>query len=202
MPAKPPGIDAITRRARRRAARESAVGRPCVYRLDVFYDDVADVVGSAGGWLFDQVMEGWQINMNIGAGHDPRPLQILGIQPHPLTDEVIAVHRSAIAVAARVLDRDGEVNKVVTEALRSGAQEVTVWGDRGEAERTYGHRLHDVEYPLNAAAAAFKCQALIAAGASPRWLDHREILRVSSGKPAQRHASRRLPTSIRPSAES
>jgi hypothetical protein len=199
MHAKPPDIDANTRRARRRAAvRAAAAGRLCVYRLDVFYSDIADVVQSAGGWLFDRVMAGWQINVKIGAEHDARPLQILGIRPHPLTDEAIAVHRTAIAVAAHVLDHDDGVHKEVAEALRSGVDEVTVWGDRSAAERKYKHRLHDVQHPLTAAAKAFKEQALIAAGASVDCLDQIEVFRASRGKPApQSAASRQLWPSVR-----
>jgi hypothetical protein len=49
MHARPPDSDASTRRAQRRAAaRAAAADRPGVYRLDVFYSDIADVVQAAG----------------------------------------------------------------------------------------------------------------------------------------------------------
>jgi hypothetical protein len=152
-----------------------------------------------GGWLFDRVMAGWQINVKLGTDHDARPLQILGIRPHPLTDEAIAVHRTAIAVAAHVLDHDDGVQKEVAEALRSGVDEVTVWGDRVAAERKYKHRLHHVQHPLSAAARAFKEQALIAAGASVQFLDGIEVFRASPARPApQNAAGRQLWPSMRP----
>lgn len=35
------------------------------YRLDVIATDVADVVRSAGGWLYDRVGAGWEVNVLV-----------------------------------------------------------------------------------------------------------------------------------------
>ena len=54
------------------------------YRLDVLASSVSDVVRSAGGWLFDRAMAGWEVNLLIADPPDARPLQILGISVFPL----------------------------------------------------------------------------------------------------------------------
>jgi hypothetical protein len=160
----------------------SRSGQPHAYRLDVLCSDIADVVQSIGGWLFDQAMAGRQIGVIIGAGQDPRPLQILGIGPHRLYDATVAMRPAAIAVAADVLDRDNSVRNSVVAALHSGGGEVTVWGRSIAAEREFDHYLGTVQYPLSSAARAFKTQALIAARATVPSLDHIELFRASSGK--------------------
>ena len=53
------------------------------YRLDVVASSVDDVVVSAGGWLFDRAMAGWEVNLLIAEPSDARPLQILGISTLP-----------------------------------------------------------------------------------------------------------------------
>jgi hypothetical protein len=49
------------------------------YQLDVTASDVADLVRSAGGWLFDRSMAGWDVNVVVTGGCDSLPLQILGV---------------------------------------------------------------------------------------------------------------------------
>ena len=56
------------------------------YRLDVVASSAADVVGSIGGWLYDRVRAGWDVNVLLAQECDDRPLQILGmhaVEPRP-----------------------------------------------------------------------------------------------------------------------
>lgn len=46
---------------------------PGRYLLDVTASDIADLVRSAGGWLFDRSMAGWEFNVVITGDGDPRP---------------------------------------------------------------------------------------------------------------------------------
>ncbi|MBV9513764.1 MAG: hypothetical protein JO280_06970, partial [Mycobacteriaceae bacterium] len=77
---------------------------PTRYRLDVFAASVEDVVRSAGGWLFDRAMGGWEVNLLVTEPCDTRRLRILGINTIALqptfasTPDFPRAH--AIAVAA------------------------------------------------------------------------------------------------------
>src|SRR5271155_2951079 len=55
------------------------------YRLDVVASSPADVVGCVGGWLYDRVRAGWDVNVLLPQRYDSRPLQILGIRWPTLT---------------------------------------------------------------------------------------------------------------------
>ncbi len=61
---------------------------PVRYRAEVVGGSVADVVRSAGGWIFDRVMGGWAVNVSVPSCLDARPLRILGatIEGPPLRD--------------------------------------------------------------------------------------------------------------------
>ena len=48
------------------------------YRLAVAAPSVVEVVRFAGGWLFDQVIAGWDVMVLTAEPGDDRPLQILG----------------------------------------------------------------------------------------------------------------------------
>lgn len=135
------------------------------YRLDVIASSVGDVVQSAGGWLFDRAMAGWDINLHIDGSWDARPLRILGIDVHPL-HETLAPPTTwppghSIAVAADVFTTDARVRKNAAGALERGLTEVTVWGDTWPPE--FNRRAEAVQHRLSAAARAFKAQALTAA---------------------------------------
>lgn len=53
---------------------------PAGYRLDVVASDVADIVQSAGGWLYDRIVAGWQVNVLLPPTSDARALRILGVR--------------------------------------------------------------------------------------------------------------------------
>ncbi|SCX27697.1 hypothetical protein [Mycolicibacterium fluoranthenivorans] len=131
--------------------------RTAVYRLDVIGVDTADVVRSAGGWLFDRAMAGWDVQVTLTRSGDLRPLQILGLRTGDRRDE-------SVAVAAA-----GELGGRVQAALRRGRTEVTVWN----AGRLTA--LVPVRHVLSAAACAFKAQALAAAGLDPAGVHPAEV---------------------------
>lgn len=172
----PPNIDLIGRRAQRRAERRTAAARrPYPYRIDVHGLDVADVVESIGGWLFDQAMAGWYVDVDVDGPKDEQPLHILGIRSHRPLTVATPEQRITVVVAARLLDIDHGVRTKVTAALRGG-DNVIVWGTTGDAERRY--RLSDVSYRPSAAALAFKAHALRAAGTAMNSAESKESFRV------------------------
>ncbi len=49
------------------------------YRLDVVAASAVDAVHSAGGWLYDRAMAGWEVTVLLPQSCDSRPLRILGV---------------------------------------------------------------------------------------------------------------------------
>ena len=137
------------------------------YRLDVIASSVDDVVRSAGGWLFDRAMAGWQINLHLHLAEpsDARPLRILGISPVASEPVPNWPRAQAIAVAFDVFTTNAALRDNVVAALANGLTEVTLWGDTWPPE--FHPRAEAVQHRLSAAARAFKAQALKAAGLPP-----------------------------------
>lgn len=137
------------------------------YRLDVVAATVLDVVKSAGGWMYDRAMAGWDVTVLICEHKDDeRPLQILGVVTADLEDALqLWAHRphpQTVAVAADLLDSDERVRNGVLGALDRGVTEVSLWGQHAPAE--LDGTVNSVRHELSAAARAFKAQALAAAG--------------------------------------
>jgi len=163
------GVDTFEsddRGAQRDIARPRAqMPRFARYRLDVIGSDVADVVSSAGGWLFDRAMAGWDVGVAVPGDADARPLEILGVRTLPLPALLAAEKSSApsaLAVAEGLCSTHDGVREAVAAAVRSNRNEVTVWGDPWGT--SLGQRGNEVRHVLSAAARAFKAQALAAAG--------------------------------------
>ncbi|OBK22184.1 hypothetical protein A5634_08460 [Mycobacterium asiaticum] len=136
------------------------------HRLDVIAADTADAVQTAGGWLFDRVMAGWQVNVLLPPHCDHRPLRILGAHVGDLASDLEDLDldgplSQGLAVSAQALTADDRVRELVHAALGNRLTEVALWGDA----RPLGvdRRLTRTEYQLGAAARAFKAQALRAA---------------------------------------
>lgn len=138
------------------------------YRLDVVAPSVAEVVRSAGGWLVDRVMAGWDVTVLITGDDDIRPLQILGVETADLETAMQLweerPHPQTVAVAAELFVSDARVREGVLGALAQGHTEVTLWGDSWPEE--LDSTVDSVQHELSAAARAFKAQALAAAGDS------------------------------------
>lgn len=139
--------------------------RPIKYQLNVIGSTVLDVVTSAGGWLFDRVMAGWEVNVLVADLDEVRPLEILGARSFELNSALRTMrkgpHPQALAVAIDVFDSDERVRQAVLAAMLRGSTEVTFWGQGSptRVERT----VSPVEHPLTAAAQVFKAHALAAA---------------------------------------
>ena len=149
------------------------------YRLDIVAASVADVVTSAGGWMFDRVMAGWDVTVLIAAGEDVRPIQILGADTLDLETALgmwsQRPHPHTLAVSADLFTRDSRIRKGVLEALEHGTTEVTLWGESWptELERT----VDSVQHPLSGAARAFKAQALNALAEPTASVGSSEVFR-------------------------
>ena len=132
--------------------------------MTVIASSVNDVVTSAGGWLFDRRMAGWQVNVLLSDRVGERALRILGANALDLDGGLDAIaddpdRAATVAVAADVYTADERVRRFVSTSDRSRA-EVALWGDTG----SLGESVSAVSYRLSAAARAFKAQALMAAG--------------------------------------
>jgi len=126
------------------------------------------VVRSAGGWLFDQVMAGWDVTVLTTDDADARPAHILGARAGDLEAALARRVRGSclqgIVVREDLYDSDARVRRMVREALDGGLAEVRLWGEGSPA--TFGEPGGLVWHRLSVAAQAFKAQALAAAAVS------------------------------------
>lgn len=125
----------------------------------------ADVVKSAGGWLVDQVLAGWDVTVLTGDQADPRALRILGVRDREL-DLALAypLHGpclAAIAVPVEMYHADERVRRMVLTAAEAGRTEIRLWG--GDVVPADFDGADPVAHRLSAAARAFKAQAMKAA---------------------------------------
>lgn len=159
----------LTESGVRRASRATQVADSFpTYRLEVRGVDAADVVGSAGGWLVDRVMAGWDVHVTLDAECDPRALHILGGSTGPF--EPADTAPLALALSNRVLaDTD------LRAAVRRGNTEVSVWGGSTGLDGAV-----PVRHVLSSAARAFKAQALSALGLNPLAADQSELFRTAN----------------------
>jgi hypothetical protein len=143
-------------------------GAAVKYRLDVVGASPADVVRSAGGWLYDRVRAGWEVNVLLPQQSDTRPLQILGIHVCDLDSQIrpasVGSAASGLAVSAEMFASDERIRQEVLKALDRWMTEVTLWDDGWPL--AIGHRTTTVQHLLSGAARAFKRHALTAAGIS------------------------------------
>lgn len=163
-------------------ARASRADRECLrYRLDVIAVSAADVVRSAGGWLYDRAMAGWQVTVLLPSGSDSRSLRILGAHAVDFEEQFAATGprraSQSLAVSAEAFTADVRVRDTVLASLDDRLTEVALWGrapsgwplrvDRGVAK---------AQYALSAAARRFKGHALAAAGIDCPAVDSTETL--------------------------
>jgi hypothetical protein len=160
-----------------------AQGEGLRYRLDVVAGTAADVVQSAGGWLYDRAMAGWEVTVLLPrqtSGTDSRPLRILGVRVADLQSELACEldetgsMPQSLAVCAEVYAADARVRDRVLQARGHRLTEVALWGDGWPLEMNRG--MSKVEYVLSAAARVFKRQALTAAGIPCQAVDSTETL--------------------------
>jgi hypothetical protein len=128
---------------------------------------VADAIESAGGWLFDQALAGWDVTVITAEQADCRPLRILGVRDYTL--ESMLSYRangsclSAVVLSAALFATDERVRHLVLGVIESGLPELRFWGDADVAGAGLDGAAGPVAHRLSAAARAFKAQALAAA---------------------------------------
>jgi hypothetical protein len=130
---------------------------------------MAEVVRYAGGWLFDSVMDGWDVTVLTPDRADARPLRILGARSADLEAALACPVRGpypqAIAVGADLYAADRRVRALVHRALAAGHVEVRLWGEWCPAD--LAPAVVPEPHRLSVAARAFKAQALGAAACPP-----------------------------------
>lgn len=151
------------------AARATRTDGECLrYRLNVVAVSAADVVQSAGGWLYDRVMAGWEVSVLLPPSCDTRSLRILGVQALDADWELAAQltltgpMSQSLAVSAEAFTADARVRDKVLKSLGNRLTEVALWGDGWPlgVDRATTRAQH----VLSAAARTFKGHALAAAG--------------------------------------
>ncbi|OMC57865.1 hypothetical protein A5747_01970 [Mycobacterium sp. IS-836] len=164
----------ISESSRLGAGRATRADGECLrYRLDVVAASAADVVQSAGGWLYDRVMAGWQVTVLLPKGRDSRSLRILGVRTAEL-DAQLASPGHSLAVSAEAFTADERVRDAVLKSLDNGLTEVALWGDGWPLG--VNRATTRAQHVLSAAARTFKGYALAAAGISCESVDGTEPL--------------------------
>ncbi|HEY6786278.1 MAG TPA: hypothetical protein VI365_03105 [Trebonia sp.] len=150
---------------------------------------VADAIESAGGWLFDQALAGWDVTVITAEQADCRPLRILGVRDYTLesmlSSRADGSCLSAIALSAAMFATDERVRRLVLGVIESGLPELRFWGDADVAGADFSGAGLDapaspVAHRLSAAARAFKAQALAAAAVGGEPLADTEAFRRGS----------------------
>ena len=146
------------------------------YRLDVVAASAADVVQSAGGWLYDRVMAGWEVTALLSNSSDTRSLRILGVQAADLEAQfaLTGLRSQSLAVSGEAFTTDARVRDKVLESLDDRFTEVALWGDGWPLG--VDHAMIRAQHVLSAAARRFKRYALAAAGIPCDSVDPTETL--------------------------
>ena len=134
--------------------------------MAVVASGAAEVVRYAGGWLFDQGMAGWDVNVLISEHDDHRPLRILGARAHDLetaltSPAILGPCLRTVVFPADLYHRDVRIRQIGRNALEAGAAELRLWADPPLAQLDRG--ADPVSHRLSIAARAFKAHALAAA---------------------------------------
>lgn len=134
------------------------------YRLDVVAAGAADVVQSAGGWLYDRVMAGWEVTVRLPHSCDARALRILGARVSDCRSGwyETEIADQGLAVSAAAFRADPLVRDRVLASLDGGLTEVALWGDGWPLN--VDRAMSRAQHVLSAAARTFKGHALLAAG--------------------------------------
>ena len=137
------------------------------YRLHVVATNIADVVTSVGGLIFDRAMAGWDVTVAVEGNADDRAIRILGgrvAAPVAGPDGARNLPRPhVLAVATDVFVTNEPVRRLVLSARKGNATDVLLWGRRQPPNLNC--RVVPVRHRPSAAAQVFKSHALAARGA-------------------------------------
>ncbi|TVS85448.1 hypothetical protein [Mycobacterium helveticum] len=177
------GIRASGRAAAARATPTDAA--PLRYRLDVVAASAADVVESAGGWLYDRVMAGWEVTVRLPHSCDTRALRILGVRVSDCRSGwyETQIADQSLAVSAAAFRADPRVRRRVLASLDGRLTEVALWGDGWPLN--VDRAMSRAQHVLSAAARTFKGHALAAAGIVGDAVAPVEPLRCDAWSPAE-----------------
>jgi hypothetical protein len=155
-----------------------AAGECLRYRLDVVAAGAVDVVQSAGGWLYDRVMAGWEVTVLLPHSCDSRSLRILGVRASELEAQFALTGTGStsqsLAVSVEAFTADSRVRDKVLKSLDNGLTEVALWG--GGWPLGVNRAVTRAQHVLSAAARTFKGYALAAAGIPCNPVDPTEPL--------------------------
>lgn len=131
-------------------------------RLTAIAPSLGEIVAQAGGWLFDQFMAGWEVNVITADDPDERALRILGARGHHL-DEALSAPLAgscleAVAVRTDLYVTDDRVRRLVLKATENNNADIRFWGEAWPDD--FDDRASGVCHELSIAARAFKAQAL------------------------------------------
>jgi hypothetical protein len=164
-------------------ARTPGTNDECLrYRLDVVAATAVDVVQSAGGWLYDRMMAGWEVTVVLPDGFDTRPLRILGLRTSGLRAEPApefapvgsCATSQSLAVSAAAFSSDPRVRDRLLDALDRPSTEVALWGDGWPLR--INREMTRAQHVLSSGARVFKGYALAAAGINCETVDPTEKL--------------------------
>jgi hypothetical protein len=152
--------------ARRPAGPQIAAEHSLKPRMAVIAPSTTELVRFAGGWLVDQGLAGWEVNVLTADHGDLRPLHILGARGHdlePVLASPVALGQClrAVVISADLYDSDARVRRMARNAREARSADVRLWGDVRPTGLGRGGR--PVRHRLSLAARAFKAQALAAA---------------------------------------
>ena len=149
-----------------RSAPEEPDGYQDRYRLHVVATNVADVVTSIGGLIFDRAMAGWDVTVAVDGNADDRAIRILGGRVATLAagpDGAGSAPRpQVLAVATDVFVANEPLRRQVLAARKSNAVDVLLWGRRQPPNLNC--RFVPGRHRPSADAQVFKSHALAARG--------------------------------------
>lgn len=161
------------------------------HRMVVFAGNAADIVGFAGGLIFDRVGAGWDVKIHLASvtPDDERALRILGIQSRMQSAGLDSPEwPDVVLMGADVYGGHIQARRIFTAAARRQHAEVVMWGGDWPGELDPG--IGAVEHRLSTAARAFKVHAMAAAGLDATVAPAEQFL---SGKRRFRTAAPLLP---------
>ncbi|TVY00848.1 hypothetical protein FPV58_15160 [Mycolicibacterium porcinum] len=156
------------------------------HRLHVIAASSVDVVCSAGGWLADRALAGWDVLVYLPDDQDPAPLRVLGLAPRSmgqLSDLAQSFRRerrgkrrnapAALAVDAAMVSGHSLVTSCIERAFADATVEILMWG--AVPVDALGERFVRTPCRASTAGRAFKSHALSAAAVAQRSSDIEEV---------------------------
>ena len=147
-----------------RPASEDADRYQDRYRLHVVATNIAEVVTSIGGLIFDRAMAGWDVTVAVDGNVDDRAIRILGGRvATPVAGSGCAgsaPRPHVLAVATDVFVTNEPIRRLALAARKGKATDVLLWGRRQPPNLNC--RFVPVRHRPSAAAHVFKSHALAA----------------------------------------